>query len=212
MNLFFAIIFFAILLSLVEVVKRFFNLPSEFSRKVAHIASAISVFFLPYFLNKWQIIILASLFILLLGFSKYFNILKSLHSVSRKTWGEMYLPAGVGITSLLFLPNNLVAFQFGILVMGLSDGLAGILGKRFGKYSFSILGASKTYFGSLIFFVTTFFIFLFFVEINISSFVAALLVSLILAFIEAILKYGTDNLIIPIVGGYILILSLYFLG
>jgi phytol kinase len=204
MNLIFAIIFFIVLLSFIEILKRFFNLPGELSRKLAHIASAFVVFFLPYFLGKWQIVLLISSFVLLLSISKWFNILKSLHSIKRKTWGEIFLPIGVGASAILFLPDNLMAFQFGILAMGFSDGLAGILGKKFGKCSYNLFGAKKTYFGSLVFFVVTFIIFMLFANVGIYMIPKAILASTLLTVTEAIFNYGSDNLAIPVLGAYII--------
>ncbi|MDP2708537.1 MAG: hypothetical protein Q8O93_00580 [bacterium] len=206
MNLIFAIIFFIVLLSVIEIFKRFFSLSGELSRKFAHIASAVAVVFLPYFLNKWQIVILISLFVLLLGISKRFNILESLHSIKRKTWGEIFLPIGVGVSAILFLPYNLAAFQFGILVMGFSDGLAGMLGKKFGNRSYNLFGAEKTYFGSLVFFVVTLIIFMLFTDEGIYMVPKAILASSLLTVMEAIFNYGSDNLALPVLGGYIIIL------
>ncbi|MFC1622719.1 hypothetical protein ACFL1Y_01875, partial [Patescibacteria group bacterium] len=114
------------------------------------------------------------------------------------------LPAGVCIAALLFLPDNIDSFQLGVLVMGFSDGLAGIIGSKFGNYSFNLFRAKKTYLGSFIFFITTFLIFLFFAQISFQTIIAIIIISFLLTIIEAVCVYGLDNLILPILGGYLL--------
>ena len=146
MNVFLAIIVFIILLVVVEMAKKIFSFSGEISRKIAHVTSAAIIFFLPYYLSQWQIVFLAAFFVIILIFSKRLNLLTSIHQVARKTWGEILLPAGTGVAALLFLPNHLAAFQFGILVMGISDGLGGIIGLRFGRNKIILLKNGKPLF------------------------------------------------------------------
>ena len=203
MNLIFFIIVFIVLFVLLEIVKKISNIPCEYSRKIAHIFSAVVIVFLPYFLDKVQLIFLAVFFIILLLISKKAQILKSIHSVERKTWGEIFLPAGSIIAALLFLPANLAAFQFGILVMGISDGLGGIIGLQLGKHQITWLRNGKTWEGTLTFFIITFALFILYFT---SPMLGGLVIAFLLTLLEAVLNRGLDNLLIPIVAGYLIIL------
>src|SRR3989344_1182300 len=154
MNLLFVSLAFLILFLTVEVLNKKIGLKSEYTRKIAHLLSGVIVFFLPYFLTAYQIISLAALFTILLIGTRYFGLLSSIHKVNRKTIGEVYFPLGLGLSAFFFLPQNILAFQFGVLVLAFSDAFGGLVGQLYGKHKIGF-GLSKSWEGTLVFFLTT---------------------------------------------------------
>lgn len=191
-----------------EIIKRRFSIPTKFTRRVIHIGTASVAGFAPLLVSKEELVLICIAFVVILFLGRSSRIFSAIHAVERHTFGEIYLPVGVAITALLFLPNNLLAFQFGIFVMGISDALAGLVGERFGKHQFTILGNTKSLEGSLTFFISTLGITFLFVPTFSYSLI---FIPIILALVELILVYGLDNLVLPIVGAYLfqlLILSI----
>lgn len=184
-----------------EVIKRKLFIPVYLTRKIAHFGGASIGLLMPLFLNQKQIILICIIFALILATTKRTQIFSSIQGVKRATLGEVFLPLGVALCALFFIPENIKSFQFGVLIMGVSDGLAGLIGERFGRNPFRILGIKKTIEGTLIFFVTSLALSLYFA----SSFEYIILaVPLILTASEFFLIYGVDNLVLPILGAFLI--------
>ncbi len=173
---------------------------SERSRKFIHIVSAAVFAALPYFLNKQEIIWASVLFLLTLLISRYLK----LHTVDRQTLGELYFPIGVAISAYFFLPQDRAAFQFGILVLGLADAAAALVGKSLGRRRIKFF-PNKTWEGSFAFFATTFALFLC-LTLSQGQFLLlqGLLIALLLTVVEAISDWGLDNLFLPLVGAVLM--------
>jgi dolichol kinase len=199
-----SIIFFLIILVgliLNEFISRRFLIPVSFSRKIAHVFSSLVVFCMPYFLVKDEIIAVSLTFALLLFFTRNKNTFSSIHSVERKTFGEIFLPMGVIICALIFLPDKAVQFQFGILIMGISDALASIVGGKYGKHGFKIFGHKKSLEGSGAFLISSLIIVFFFTGKLGGNII---FIPVILTLVESFLILGLDNLILPMVGAYLI--------
>lgn len=182
----------------------------NFNRKIIHILSAIVIIFFPYFFSLQQIIIISLFFAFLftlarvLRMVKIFNLFKIINKVNRISWGEIFYPLGVMLSAIFFLPDRVLAFQFGILVLGLSDALANIFGGLFGTYKVKIFGGVKSLEGSLVFFLSTFILLLVLNGCCGTSLIFSyLLTALILTIIEFALYFGLDNLFLPILASYL---------
>ena len=103
----------------------------------------------------------------------------------------------------------------GILIMAWADAGAGLVGARFGRHPFSLLGARKSVEGSLamlgISFITCWIVFGGLGRISLSeTFLAASLVSLVATAVEAISGRGLDNVTVPVasaVASYLLLFA-----
>jgi len=194
-----AIIFMAIFLALfvaVEILQRQTKIKNEYSRKLAHVLSALVVVIMPYFLSRWAVIGLAVFFALFLLLTRLTGFFQSIHRVGRKTLGEVYFPVGVALTGYFFLPNDLTAFQFGMLVLGFSDAIGGIIGYALGSRRTKLFG-DKSIEGSTAFFLCTLVIFFILTRAKNMVF-AGLLVSLMSTSLELVLDSGLDNLVLPV--------------
>ncbi len=90
-------------------------------------------------------------------------------------------------------------------MLGFSDALASLVGSRFGKHHFLIINNKKTFEGSTAFFFTTILI-LFFLGIFGTL---GVILSLLLTLFEAVLVFGLDNLVVPVIAA--LLFKLFFL-
>lgn len=184
------------------------RVPSYITRRVVHIGGGIVAALLPIFVDLETVIILGAGFFLLLVLSKQKKWLDSIHKISDYSMGALLFAPSLTLTAIIFWPFNTLIFQGAALVLGLSDGIAGIVGVRYGRKKYGLTGI-KTIEGSLIFFALTILILFGILYINDTPLTPnkALLVfgsSLLLTIVEAVFGKGWDNLFIPIVTGAIL--------
>lgn len=129
-------------------------LKNEFGRKFVHITVGSFVAFWPLMLEWSQIIILSLAFIAVIAVSKWLRLFSAIHSVQRPTWGEIYFALTVGI--LAFVTQDGWIYMAALLHMSLADGLAAIIGIRYGKRGrYLILGHMKSVVGTLTFLIVS---------------------------------------------------------
>lgn len=183
-----------------EIVKRKFAIPASYTRRIIHIGTASVAGAAPFFVSRDELVLICGVFMIVLFLGRPSGMFSAIHAVERHTFGDLYLPMGVAVAAMLFLPASLTAFQFGVFVMGISDPLAGLVGEKFGKHSFAISGNNKSLEGSLAFFISTLVLTLLFAS---ASGYPVILIPAILTLVEFSLVYGLDNLALPIIGAYL---------
>jgi len=173
-------------------------------RKIVHSLSGIAIFFFPYFFSVKQIVFLSLLFTVIFILGRFFNFLGIINKVKRLSWGEVFYPLGILISTLIFLPNNVPAFQFGVLVLGFSDALANIIGSLWGEHKVKLMGGTKSLEGSVAFFLSIFLLLIIF-NFNQSDFNLwyYFLVASGLSISEFALFFGLDNLFLPAFAAYL---------
>ena len=210
MIILFALLAYLLFFAFVEKIASKHSIGTETTRKTVHVIGGISAAFLPFIMSFAQITTLGLLIAAAMLISKKINFFKTIHETDRTTYGEVYFPLAIGITAFLF--PNLLAYSYGVLIMGISDGLAGIAGKKYGGKKYNILGVKKTYVGSLIFFIMTFLIGDFFLLPLNAPFaqliIGNIIISMALTLVEGLLPLGLDNLALPPIGAFLL-LNLY---
>jgi phytol kinase len=183
-----------------EILKRKFSLSATFTRRIVHIGTTTVAGIAPFFVTKEEIIFVSIIFAIVILLGRPFRLFSAIHSVGRTTFGDVYLPLGVIVTALIFLPYELKAFQFGVFIMGISDALAGMVGEKFGKHHIQFFDNKKSLEGSLVFFESSLVLtFLFFPTLGYQL----VLIPLVLTFAEFSFVYGLDNLILPILGAFL---------
>jgi phytol kinase len=189
---------------LIELITRKLKLNRELSRKLAHIIAGTSAAFLPLLMSFYQIMVLSLLFLPVMAISKRRNLFSSIHQVNRKTYGELYFPIAIFITAWWFPTKDL--FMYGVLVMGISDGLASIVGQRLGLKTYKLWQGKKSYVGSFTFFVSTTLIgILVMPAVGLAPLAA---IAILLTLIEACLSGGIDNLILPPIASGLIMLAM----
>ena len=187
-----------------ELLHRFTDTDSEKIRKVVHIGTG-QVILLAWWLQipAWVGItasILAGVVTLL---SYKFPILPGINSVGRKSLGTFFYSVSIGILIGWFWPLGKPYFAaLGILVMTWGDGLAALVGQRFGKHPYEIFGSKKSWEGSLTMALFSYVVsssILLAVQGNIwPSWVIPIAIALVATALEAFSKLGIDNLTVPI--------------
>jgi phytol kinase len=193
-----------IILLIAGWLNRSFSDDPELIRKVVHIGTG-NVILLAWWLDipPWVGIsasILASVVTLL---SYQFPILPGINSVGRKSLGTFFYAVSIGVLVAWFWAIAQPQYAaLGILVMTWGDGLAALIGQRFGKHPYTIWGATKSWEGSLAMFLVSCIVsslILLTLQGNLlSTALVSLAVATVATGLEAFSLYGIDNLSVPL--------------
>ncbi len=203
LSIFLSLVAIFILLVISEMLWRHKKLSDEMTRKIVHISVAVFVAFWPYYMSYHWIQFLAIAFLAVIIFSRYMHIFKGILHVKRKTYGDMFFPLSILILAIL-QPNKLV-FTIALLNIGLSDGIAALVGQKYGKKNkYKIFGQTKSVAGTLAFIFISYLIIiaakLFHPHLDVGlTWLNMLIIPPILAFVENVSVYGADDLTIPLV-------------
>lgn len=195
-------------IALMEVLHRRYDIGAEITRKIAHTSATISsLLFLLAFDSYWYVLVLGIIFFVIFYLGRRYNVLKSLEAVGRKTSGTYLLPLSVFIVFLISQKlDNQMFFILPILIVGISDPLAGYFGYAYQHKTQKIvlLGLSfdKTILGSLVFlgssFIVSLFVLIAYGFNGQALFIMTLLVTITATFVEMISERGFDNLTVPL--------------
>ncbi len=197
------LIVFAVLVSS-EYLWRRKILRGEGLRKSVHMSIGIFIAFWPW-LMSWQAIQLISLaFLVAVLISRRFRIFHALFSVKRPSYGDIYFAMGIGLAAAI--TTNKIFFMTAILIMAIADGLAAVIGRKYGqRWQYVLYGQSKTVIGSMAFWLITLWILGISLIFNLQKMsyhdyiLAMAVIPPILMFIENFSYKGMDNLLIPVV-------------
>lgn len=198
-----AAIWVLLILLIAGVVNRFADKP-EIVRKIVHIGTG-NVILIAWWLNIPASVgitasILASAITLL---SYRLPILPGINSVGRQSLGTFFYSVSFGILVAWFWYLQQPQYAaLGILVMTWGDGLAALIGQRFGKHKYKVFGTEKSWEGSLTMMLVSYVVSsLILVETQGNSWqtwVVSLLVAVIATALEAVSFLGIDNLTVPL--------------
>ena len=187
-----------------ELLHRYTTTDPEKIRKIVHIGTG-QVILLAWWLEipAWVGIaasILASTIALL---SYKFPILPGINSVGRKSLGTFFYALSIGILVAWFWHIQQPYYAaIGILIMTWGDGLAALIGQKYGKHLYKIGGIQKSWEGSLTMAIVSFLVtivILFAVQGNIwQIYLVSLAVAIFATALESFSKLGVDNLTVPI--------------
>jgi dolichol kinase len=192
-----------------EYLHKHYAINPEYTRKMAHsIATLSSLIFIYTIKSHWYILILGLFFFVLLLVAKRMKLFNSIDAVNRKTGGSYLLPVSVYIVFYIASTsgNNLL-FILPILLLGISDPLAGFIGtyfrNRINKITLFNYLLDKTILGSSVFFMSTLIIslitlYLFDYELSKLLFLS-ILIAVTTTVTELLSPYGTDNLTVPLI-------------
>ena len=220
-----------IFLVLSELLARKFSFSPLVVRKVLHLSMGVVCFFIPtYFHSNFYPAMAALMFTVIGALSLRTGLLRSLHGepgrqggsdeIPATSYGPVLFPLAFLLMVLFFWYRHVWILQTAMLVMGVGDALAALVGSAFGGNHIEHLTRSpKTVEGSLTMFASSLLI------LSVSLFLfqgafgaglagkplwvllaLALLLALIATAVEALLSYGLDNLFIPVSLAYVLYL------
>jgi len=200
------IVLFTLLCVAAEWVKGRTALSAELLRKLVHMPAAAFAAALPWLIPFDRIAALGLIFTAIMAVSQRARIFSAIHGVARRTYGEILFPLGIAVLAVA-CPHRL-AFAYGVLVLGLGDGLAALVGGRLGRRRVPLLRTRKTLWGTGTFLAVCFALGAAMLATAGASAprvcAASLAVALALTPVELILVYGLDNLLLPVLGALLL--------
>lgn len=211
-----------------ELLTRKFSISSLVVRKIIHLCMGVVVFFVPsYFQSSFYPALAALVFLLVNGLNiqfKWFGSLlalpddKNVQSPAVKSYGSLFFPL-IFLLQILFLwESHKWILQTSMLVMGVSDSLAALVGSSIGKKHIEHLTKNpKTVEGSLTMFFSSFILLCATLMVFSKDFTGglagksllmiialALLLAVVSTAVEALLSHGLDNFFIPLSIAYAL--------
>lgn len=177
---------------------------SEDARKIMHIFGGLLAAFWPLYLswNAVQFLIVVAIFAI--AAMRLTGLVRSLFAVRRHSMGDILAPLTIGV--LAFFEPPVVLFVLVVLHMALADGMAAVIGTRYGKTStYKVLGYQKSVVGTLTCFLFSWLIV--FGVYTVGHFggsvspSALILIPAAVATVENIGVFGVDNMLIAIVVG-----------
>ncbi len=199
-----AAVWVGLIIFIAWVVYRFTDSEAEIIRKIVHIGMG-NVILIAWWLDIPAYVgITASVFASLITLLSYkFPILPGINSVGRQSLGTFFYAVSIGVLMGIFWYLHQPQYAvLGIMIMAWGDGLAALIGKRFGKHKYIVFGSQKSWEGSLTVTLSSYFIcvtLLFIVQGNIwQTWIISLIVALIATILEAFSFLGIDNLTVPI--------------
>ncbi|HIK27038.1 MAG TPA: phosphatidate cytidylyltransferase [Oscillatoriaceae cyanobacterium M7585_C2015_266] len=191
-------------LLLAELLNRFVSLEPEMTRKLVHIGTG-QVILLAWWLQipAWVGIgagVLASAIALL---SYRFPLLPGINSVGRQSFGTFFYAVSIGVLIAWFWPLQKPEYAaLGILVMAWGDGLAALIGLRFGRNRYELWGNKKSWEGSFTMALVTYAV-CYGILVMVQGFIwptwlVPIAVAIFATGLEAFSKFGIDNLTVPL--------------
>lgn len=186
------------------LVSRFTNSEPEIIRKIVHIGTG-NVILLAWWLNIPAVVgITASVFGSIITLLSYiFPILPGINSVGRQSLGTFFYAVSIGVLVACFWYLQQPQYAaLGILIMAWGDGLAALMGQKFGQHKYKIFDSNKSWEGSL---TMTFISFLISILILLPTqgniwqiWLISIFVAIVATVLEAFSFLGIDNLTVPL--------------
>lgn len=175
----------------------------EFIRKVVHIGTGNVILF-AWWLDLPAAVGIGSsvLFSIITLLSYRFPLLPGIDSVGRKSLGTFFYAVSIGTLTACFWQNYPWFAVIGILIMTWGDGLAAVVGQRWGKHQYQLWGMQKSWEGSLTMLLMSWAV----SSLILASvygmvwqtWLIALGVAAVATGLEAFSKLGIDNLTVPL--------------
>jgi phytol kinase len=208
------------LLVLVEVIRRWRGYPQDFTRKIVHIGAGMWVFGVLSLFDTWYVGVIP--FATFIGLNYLFYRFRLFEAIDAQdsTPGTVYFAFSITLLFLFFwrtgVPSDKAAIAAaGTMAMTWGDSLAAIIGKRWGRRRYTVLGSTRSWEGSVVMFGAAFVVMLptlllvpgsvfspFALQLELfQCLAAALLAALVATLAEALSPWGTDNLSVPLLAG-----------
>ncbi len=190
----------------------------EFTRKIVHVAAGMTAYFLLFFERRWFGLIPPVSFIIINALSYWKGTFLAMETGEKEQLGTIYFPISFSALTWL-LWGERVLLVVCLMPMTWADALAAVVGQRWGRRRFRVLGSSRTLEGSLIFLVTAWVVTALPLLLlpgtplpGWSALAVALGVAAVTAAAEALSPWGIDNLTVPAVSALALLLARSLLG
>lgn len=183
---------------LLVISEKVLNKYPQFSRKFLHIMVGNILFILPIFQSRWVMALLAAgPFIIITYLMSPHSPLKLSDKISTSGHGLglVYYSISWFVLALLFFDQPWI-IAVGIAAMSYGDGMASLIGRKYGKIKYNIFGDNKSLEGSVTMFlvlVVTLWIALSYYGVPVYP-LTIFAVALVATILEGITPKGLDNL------------------
>jgi len=175
----------------------------ELTRKIVHIGAG-QVILLAWWrqIPAWMGMTAAVVAAIVALISYRLPILPGVNGIGRRSLGTFFYAISIGVVVAWFWPQQPYYGVIGILIMSWGDGLAALVGQRWGRHPYQVLGQQKSWEGSLAMLGVSFAIALF-VLLSIQgstwqTWIVAIVTALVATALETISQFGIDNLTVPL--------------
>jgi len=196
-----AVIFLILVAS--EYLWRSNRLEPETARKIIHICVGSFIAFWPLYMSWREIQILSVVLFFGVLVSYELGVFGAIHHVKRRTSGELWYPVGIGLSALLTIQPWI--FCIAILHMSLADGLAAVVGTRWGLRGkkYYIGTHTRSLLGSFTFLTISICLSMFAYialsnELPGTSLAVFAIMPFLVTAVESISRHGLDNVFIPL--------------
>ncbi|ELS32135.1 MULTISPECIES: diacylglycerol/polyprenol kinase family protein [Pseudanabaena] len=185
-----------------------FKQDPELVRKVVHIGTG-NVLLIAWWLHfpTWLCVSAGVTFSAIALASHYISVLPMLNDVGRKTYGIFYYALSITILVALLWDRFPEYAVIGVMVMSWGDGMAALIGKRFGKHTFVHMGNKRSLEGSFAMFVTSAIVMVIILVLangfRFRDLGVVIPVAAIAAILEAFSPGGTDNISVPLSSAFL---------
>lgn len=176
---------------------------SEAVRKVVHIGTG-NVILLAWWLNipAWVGVGASALASGVTLLSYWRPVLPVINSVGRRSFGTCFYSLSIGVLIAIFWPLGYPEYAaLGVLVMAWGDGMAALVGQRFGAHPYELWGMKKSWEGSaamaLVSGVASLAV-LWAARGDFAAWPVAAAIAVLATALEAISALGIDNLTVPL--------------
>lgn len=201
---------------LLIISEKVMNKYPTFSRKFLHIMVGNVLFILPLFTSKFVMtFIVAAPFILLTFLMSPYSPFKLNDRISSSGHGLglVYYAVSWTILAFFFFDQPWI-IAVGIVAMSYGDGMAALIGEKYGKHRYRIFGDKKSFEGSIAMFlviIATLWIVLVYYHVTIDNLLIIPIVALIATIFEGITPKGLDNITtcFSAVSAYLLLIMMF---
>lgn len=216
-----SMVYILTILGIASLVARISKGASETSRKLVHILVGNWVFLIPIFTDLWAVLLVPFTFIIINSLSLKHNLIPAMERNDDSLGTVYYAISMFALSGAGFALGWYTLPFIGLLTMAYGDGLAAVVGQKWGKKGIFSFAPEKTGAGSIMvgivaFIATVASILVFQGTGNLLTvstpmvILIGLLTALISMFIELTGKKGCDNLTLPLGSGLFATLALQF--
>lgn len=202
-------------IAIAELLRRLGKRPLEFTRKFIHIGVGMWSIGTVALFETWPLAIIPPLtFVLINALSYWRGIIQAMESEERGNLGTIYFPIAFAAAIYAFWGQPLLLVAT-LMPLTWGDAMAAIVGRRFGHYTFSVGGRTRSLEGSLAMlfwswiatsaalFGIPYLLGLLYVS-PLLALIYGAVVAIVCTLVEALSPWGIDNLTVPLAAGLVL--------
>ncbi len=211
------------LLGVIEFIGKKLGWPIWITRKLTHIGAGMWVWGILYFFDNWEYGIIPFASFIVLNYIFYrFKVFKAMDE-EESTPGTVYFAISITLLFLLFWetdvrPDYVFIAVAAVMAMTWGDAMASLIGKGFGKRTYTIFGHTRTWEGSFTMFIVSFLVIGLTLQYlpgslfsplsidlgTLNVWMITLVAALVATLAEAAAPAGTDNLTVPLLTALVL--------